>query len=606
MTRRPQAKKPLKIATLIFGLIMANPALSEPHHGIAMYGDPALPEGYASLPYVNPDAPQGGSITFAETGGFDSMNPYILKGRAPWGVQVHTVETLMGRSWDEPFTLYGLLAESIEVGPDRDWVEFTLRKEAAFSDGSPVTVEDVIWSFETLGTLGHPRYLNAWQKIAASEKTGERSVKFTFNTVDFELPLILGLRPILRKADWDVRRFDESSLDVVTGSGPYVVSDFEPNRYVIFKKNPNYWGRDLPLNRGQNNIGQIKYEYFTDSDVIFEAFKTGAISTHREWNAGRWEDSYNFPAIKEGKIVKSEIPHQRPTGIEGFVFNTRRDLFKDWRVRQALIYAFNNEFINKTINGTLQPKITSYFSNSVLGMSTGPAEGRVAELLEPFKDQLLPGALEGYSFPESDGAERNRPNLRRAKKMLAEAGWTVTNGGLTNAAGEPFSFDILLSAGSTENEAIANIYVDALSRLGIQTSITVVDSAQYKERSSVYDFDMTYYRRGVSLSPGNEQMLYWGSAGVEEPGSRNYMGMNSPAAEAMIQAMLSAESQEDFRASVKALDRILTSGRYVIPFWHSAVSRLAHKAELHYPKTIPMYGDWLGFLPDVWWVEEPK
>jgi peptide/nickel transport system substrate-binding protein len=338
--------------------------------------------------------------------------------------------------------------------------------------------------------------------------------------------------------------------------------------------------------------------------VIFEAFKSGAISTHRESNAGRWDSNYSFPAAKAGEITKSEVAHQRPTGIKGFVFNTRRELFADWQVRQALIFAFNNEFINKTVNGSLQPKVTSYFSNSVLGMDAGPATGRVLELLEPFKEDLLPGTLEGYEFPISDGAERNRPNLRRASKMLAAAGWQVGDDGvLRNAAGTAFTFDILLNSGSAENEAIANIYVDALSRLGIEASITVVDSAQYKERASVYDFDMTYYRRGVSLSPGNEQMLYWGSKGVTEPGTRNYMGMNSPAAEAMIQKMLSSDSQEEFRAAVKALDRILTASRYVVPFWHSDISRIAHKSELHFPDKIPMYGDWLGFLPDVWWVE---
>ncbi len=604
MTPNTPTSSPLTLAAILFATFLSSAANSDPTHGIAMYGAPQLADDYASLPYANSNAPQGGKITFAEAGGFDAMNPYILKGRAPWGIRAHVVESLMGRNWDEPFSLYGLLAESIEVGPEREWVEFTLRPEAKFSDGTQVTVEDVIWSFETLGTIGHPRYLNSWKKIDTIEETGDRSVKFTFNSVDFELPLILGLRPILRKDDWDVRRFDESSLDIVTGSGPYVVSEFEPNRFVTFKKNPDYWAKDLAFNKGRHNIGEIKYEYFTDADVIFEAFKSGAISTHRESNAGRWQSNYSFPDALNGKIVKSEVRHQRPTGIKGFVFNTRRDLFSDWQVREALIHAFNNEFINKTVNGSLQPKVSSYFSNSVLGMEAGPASGRVAALLEPYKDDLLPGTLDGYEFPASDGAERNRPNLRRASKMLAAAGWTVGDDGvLRDVDGDVFTFDILLNSGSAETEAIANIYVDALSRLGIKTSVTVVDSAQYKERASVYDFDMTYYRRGVSLSPGNEQMLYWGSNGVSAPGTRNYMGMNSPAAEAMVQKMLSSDSQDEFRAAVKALDRILTAGRYVVPFWHSDVSRIAHKSELHFPKAIPMYGDWLGFLPDVWWVE---
>jgi peptide/nickel transport system substrate-binding protein len=575
-----------------------------PQPGIAMYGEPALPQDFVALPYANPDAPQGGRIVFGESGGFNALNPYILKGRAPWGMRTHVFETLMGRNWDEPFALYGLLAKTIETDPDRTWVEFTLRPEAAFSDGSPVTVEDVIWSFETLGTKGVPRYANAWKKIASTTKTGPSSVRFTFNTPDRELPLILGLRPILKKADWDGRDFKESSLDVPTGSGPYKVGKFETNRFISFVKNPDYWGKDLPFNRGRNNLAEIRYDYYGDGGVVFEAFKAGESSTYREWNAAKWKNAYDFPAVLSGDVVKSEIPHQRPSGMRGFAFNTRRDMFKDWRVREALIQAFNFEFINRTLNGGEQPRIASYFSNSVLGMDYGPASGRVAEYLAPFRDQLLPGALEGYKLPVSDGSERNRANLRRAQALLAEAGWTVQDGVLRNANGQAFTFDVLLKSGSTENEAIINIYIDALKRLGIVARIDQVDSAQHKERTTNYNFDMVYYRRGMSLSPGNEQKLYWGSAGVEKPGTRNYMGMNSPAAESMIDTMLNAQSQTDFVAATKALDRILTSGRYVIPIWHSTVSRLAHKKELKYPKRLPIYGDWIGFLPDVWWIEE--
>ena len=575
-------------------------AQATPQHAIAMYGDPALPPDFVSLPYANPDAPKGGKIVFGERGGFDSFNPYIRKGRAPWGVRVHVYESLMGRNWDEPFSLYGLLAESIETDSARSWVEFTLRKEARFSDGTPVTVKDVIWSFETLATQGVPRYANAWKKVAKSEITGPRSVRFTFNQKDRELPLILGLRPILKKAEWKNRDFAESSTDLPIGTGPYIVSDFEANRFVTFQRNPDYWGRDLPFNAGRNNLDEIRYDYFNDGAVIFEAFKAGESSVYREFNAQKWEDQYSFPAVTNGDIVKSVIPHGRPSGMRGFVFNTRRALFKDWRVRDALIHAFNFEFINEVINKGRSPRASSYFSNSILGMEPGPASGKVRALLDPFKTSLLPGAIDGYSLPVSNGDERNRKNLRFAAKELKDAGWSVGSDGiLRNNKGEAFQFEIMLRFSS--NEAIANLYSDALKRLGINVTLKMIDNAQHKQRRDAYDFDMMFNVWSLSLSPGNEQTLYWGSQGVTQEKTRNFMGMSSPAADAMIEKLLTSESREDFIAATHALDRVLISGRYVIPVWYNNVSRLAYKRQLHYPDRLPVYGDWLGFLPEVWW-----
>lgn len=581
-------------------------ANAQPQHGIAMYGAPALPPDFVSLPYVNADAPKGGRIVLGEAGSYDSLNPFIVKGRAPYGIRAYVFETLMGRSWDEPFTLYGLLAESVETDPNREWVEFTLRPEAKFSDGSPVTVEDVLWSYETLGTLGHPRYHTVWDKVASAKAVGPRSVRFTFKEKDRELPLLLGMRPILKKAQWEGKDFSASGTDVVPiGSAPYVIGDFETGRYITLKRNPDYWGKDVPVMRGQDNFDEIRYDYFGDGDVVFEAFRGGAIDTYREGNAAKWASSYDFPAVKNGDVVKSLIPNKRPSGITGFVMNTRREIFKDWRVRQAMIDAFNFEFINQTLNSGTSPRITSYFSNSVLSMSHGPAEGRVRDLLTPFADGLLPGALEGYDLPVSNGSEANRKNIRKALKLLEEAGWTVGEDGvLRNAQGAPFTFEIVLNQGATETQKIIDIYVEALKRLGITPKITPVDSAQYTERTNSYDFDMTYYRRALSLSPGNEQTLYWGHKGVSEPNTRNWMGMNSPAAEAMINTLLTAQSHDEFLAAARALDRVLTTGRYVIPIWFSPQSRLAYKKELHYPETIPMYGDWIGFQPDIWWYSE--
>ena len=585
--------------------LSAAPLAAQPSHGIAMYGEPALPPDFVSLPYANPDAPKGGRIVLGESGGFDSLNPFILKGNAPAGLAALTVETLLGRSYDEPFTLYGLLAESVETDAARSYVAFTLREGARFSDGSPVTPEDVLWSFETLGTKGSPRYAAAWSKIATSEITGPRTVRFTFNTADRELPLVLGPRPILKKAQWEGKDFSASSLEAPIGSGPYTVAEFEPGRFISYRKTPDWWGADLPFNRGQHNLDEVRYDYFGDGGVVFEAFKAGTLTSYRESNPAAWAGNYAFPAVQSGDVVLSEIPHQRPSGIEGFVMNTRRPLFQDWRVREAMIQAFNFEFINQTLTGGVQPRIQSYFSNSTLGMTPGaPAEGRERDLLEPFADQLLPGALEGYALPASDGSEANRKGIRAATKLLAEAGWSIQDGTLRNAEGTPFAFEILLTQGADDMLSIATIYAAALQRLGIDVRITSVDSAQYKQRTNDYDFDMTQYVRSLSLSPGNEQTLYWGAAGVSEPGTRNWMGMASPAAEAMIQTMLTSSDPEVFAAATRALDRVLTTGRYVVPIWYSDVSRIAHSRALRYPDRLPIYGDWLGFQPDVWWYQE--
>ncbi|SIS88437.1 peptide/nickel transport system substrate-binding protein [Roseivivax lentus] len=585
--------------------LLAGNAEAAPQHGIAMYGEPALPPDFVALPYANPDAPTGGRIVTGEVGSFDSLNPHILKGSTPWQLRFLAYESLMGRNYDEPFSLYGLLAESIEVPEDRSWVEFTLREEARFSDGTPVTIEDVMWSYETLGTEGHPRYRGAWTKIAAMEQTGPRSVRFTFNVEDRELPLIMGLRPILKKAQWAEEEFTDSGLGTIPiGTAPYRVTDFEAGRYVTLSRNPDYWGRDLPFMAGQANLDEIRLEFFGDSQAMFEAVKGGLINSHRESNAEKWETQYDFPAVRAGDLVKSEIPHQRPSGMIGFVMNSRKPAFSDWRVRAAMLHAFNFEYINDAMTGGRQERITSYFSNSFLGMEPGPATGRVAELLEPYRDELLPGALDGYALPVSDGSVRNRANIRRAMGLMEEAGYTVRDGVMVGPDGAPFTFEVLLAQGSAEAQSIIDLFAQALERMGISVTITVIDPAQYTERSNNFDFDMAYYQRGLSLSPGNEQKLYFGAAAADEPGSRNWMGVKSPAVDGLIDTMLNAESREDFIAATRALDRVLTTGRYVIPIYQWNISRIAHAKELKFPDALPIYGDWLGWQPDVWWWEE--
>ncbi len=583
----------------------AHAALADPQHGIAMYGDPVLPPDFVSLPYANPDAPTGGRIVTGEVGSFDSLNPHIAKGSVPWQLRFLAYESLMGRNWDEPFTLYALLAESIEVGENREWVEFVLREEARFSDGSPVTVEDVMWSYETLGTAGHPRYHGAWNKIASMEQTGPLSIRFTFNEDDPEMALLIGMRPILKKAQWDGKEFDASGIDEIPiSTAPYVIDDFEAGRFVSLKRNPDYWGKDVNFMRGQANLDEIRMEFYGDGTAMFEAFKAGALNSSREFSAEKWDTQYDFPAIDRGDVVKSVLPHERPSGMTGFVMNTRTPAFEDWRVRDAMLHAFNFEYINETMTGSKQPRITSYFSNSVLGMQDGPSDGRVRDLLEPFADELLPGALDGYSLPESDGSERNRANIRQAISMMEVAGYTIADGQMVGPDGAPFTFEIVLQQGSTEEQSIIDLFVQGLERMGIKPTVTTIDNAQYRERVNAYDFDMTYNRWGLSLSPGNEQKLYWGCDGVEAEGTRNYMGMCSQAAEAMIDEILNSESRDDFIAATRALDRVLTTGRYVIPIYQWNISRIAHVKELKYPEELPIYGDWIGWQPNVWWWEE--
>lgn len=586
---------------------LAAPAWADPAHGIAMYGDPALPPDFVSLPQVNPDAPKGGQITFSVNGSFDTLNPFTTSGTPAEGVSALTFETLMARSYDEPFSLYGLLAESIETDDGRTYVEFTLREGARFSDGAPVTVEDVLWSYETLGTVGNPRYLGAWKKIASAEATGPRTVRFTFNVEDRELPLILGLRPILQKANFDGKEFDATTLTALVGSGPYVVEKVDAGVSITYRRNPDYWGKDLPVNRGQWNLDQIRYEYFANPVATFEAVRAGTVTAYREDNLARWQSRYDFPAISSGDMVKLEVPHKRPSGIIGLVMNTRRPQFQDWRVREAMIELFNFDFINRTITGGAAPRITSYFSNSPFGMTPGtPAEGKVLALLEPFSADLPPGVIEGYALPNSDGTAENRKSLRRAMKLLEEAGWIIGDDGvLKNSEGKPFVFDILLTVGQDEVASIAAIYVEALKNAGITAKVTMLDSAQMKERTDKFDFDMTYILRTLSLSPGNEQTLYWGTEAATTEGSRNWMGVTSSAIDVMISSMLAAREAEDVTAAVQALDRLLTAGRYVVPFWYADRNLIVHRKELKHPEAVQLYGDWgNSYLPALWWYEE--
>ena len=590
---RPRLAHVLALLTAL--VLGTSPLSAAPKHGIAMIGEPALAPGFTHLPYANPDAPSGGRVVYGETGGFDSLNPHIVKGRYAWGMRVHVFESLMARSRDEPFTLYGLLAETIETPEDRSWVEFHLRPEARFSDGDPVTVDDVIFSLETLRDKGRPSHGRYYGPVVQIDRVGERGVRFTFDEPHQERPLLIGLMPILKRSDWEGKMFDESTLVPPIASGPYVVESFEANRTITFGRNPDYWGRDLLVNRGINNFDEIRYDYFQDSSARFEAFKAGEVRLYRETDPVQWEEGYNFPAARDGRVVLGEIEHGRPSGMSGLVMNARRSPFDDLRVRRALEAAFDFEWINKTLNRNAYERIVSYFGNSELGHS-GTATGREKELLMPFADELPAGTLEeGWRPTTGDGSGRDRQRLRTARDLLAEAGWNVEDGKLLNASGDQLTFEILVRRAG--DERIAEIFSQAVVPLGIEASVRLVDSSQYQERLNTYDYDAIIHSWWASLSPGAEQGFYWGSEGVMNEGTRNYMGVNSPAIDAMVKALTSAKTKEEFVGAARAIDRVLSAGVYVIPFWFAPTDRFAWWIEQRKPERASIY----GFRPEVWW-----
>ena len=594
----------LNLLILLYFLFCVELAFSQPKHAISMYDTPQLPHDFVSLPYASQSAQKGGVLRIGAVGTFDSVNPHIVKGRSPWQLRFWNYETLMGRSWDEPFTLYGLLAESIETGPNREWVEFTIRPEAKFSDNSPVTVEDIIWSYKTLGTIGHWRYRGLWKKIESIEETGLRKVKITFNEDNPELALLAGMRPILKKTQWDDIDFENSSLEIIPiSTAAYVISKIKPGKSITLARNPSYWGNNLPFRKGTLNFDEISIEYFGDATVLFEAFKAGEIDIFREGNAEKWETQFNFPAVANKEVIKSEIPHGRPTGMRGLVMNSRRPIFSDWRVRQALIEAFNFDYINEAQNAGRQERITSYFSNSILGMREGAADGDVLRLLENSDQTLLPGTLEGYKLPKGDGSQRNRANMKKALKNLNIAGFNVTDGKLLDSQGRQFSFSILLRQGAQEYQSIVEMYSTSLRRLGIDVKIELADSSQYWERIKKLEFDMAPYSRDLSLSPGNEQYLYWSSEYADVEGTRNLMGIKSPTMDDLLNKIMKSSSLRELQSITRAMDRLLMAGRYVIPIYHNGPSRIAHKSNLKYPDKTPLYGDRIGFFPDVWWKE---
>ncbi len=569
---------------------------AEPRHGIASYGEPALGPDFEHFPYADPDAPKGGRIALGSVGTFDSLVPLDAAGNDPWHLRWTVFEPLMARSWDEPYALYGLIAESVAVPEDSSYVEFTLRPQARFSNGDPITVEDVAWTFEKYRTEGFIGLRNNYESVERAEIVGERTIRFVFKQPDREMPLNMGLMPILPKSVYEDVDFSAANMDPPVGSGPYIVDGVEAGSFIRYRRNPDYWGRDLPVNAGRHNFDVIEYIYFRDQSVMFESFIAGSIDLYAESDPAHWAEAYDVPPVENGEILRAEIPNARPAGMRGFVFNTRRDVFADRRVRAAIAYAFDFEFVNDRFYRGGFRRMNSLFYGTPLGHS-GAAAGLEAALLAPFSDALPSGALEaGWTPPEGAGDGRNRRNMRAAQRLLEEAGWTVVDGVRVNAEGERLAFEILLS--ETADERVAAVLAEALQRLGVDVSIRLLDRAQYQQRLNAYDYDMMVRHYVVSLSPGVEQRSYWRSTGREEPRTRNYAGIADPAVDAMIEALIAARTTEEFQAAARALDRVISSGVYFIPFGYLEADLVAFDAGLRRPDRDPLYG---YVYIDTWW-----
>ncbi|WP_374333554.1 extracellular solute-binding protein [Aestuariivirga sp.] len=564
-------------------------AQAAPRPGIAMLGDPALPPDFKNLPYANPDAPQGGELRQAITGSFDSVNPFIVKGQPVTGTRTYVFESLMGRNWNEPFSLYGLVAESIDVSDDRQTFTFRIRPEAKFSDGSPVTSADVVFSMETLRDKGRPNFKNSYSKITKVETPDDHTVTFHQEAGDRELPLIVGLMPILSKAAWQGKDFAQTTFDPMLGTGPYVMDKIKAGETITFRKNPNYWGKDLPISKGLWNFDTVRFDYYRDSNAAFEAFKSGLADVRIETEPGRWNTGYDFPAVKDGKITLEKVEQRTPAPASGFIFNTRRPIFEDPRVREALVMAFDFEWANANLFNNAYHRTYGYYGGSELSSEGKPIDDAEKEVLGDALGKLRPEFTDGtYKLPVSDGSGRDRKMLRKAVGLLAEAGWKVSDKGLVNDKGEPFTFTILVK--DRDQEKIALHYQRTLQAIGITANVRIIDAAQFTSLQNSYDYDMIPATWFNSLSPGNEQVLYFGSDGRTVPGTRNYPGIADPAVDHAIQSMLDAKTREDYVAAVHAEDRLLTSGFYMVPFYDAGGQWVARWNSIGRPEVQPLPG----------------
>lgn len=594
--------KHLLVVVALLASFSAQAQEVKPVHGVAMHGSVKYGPDFKHFDYVNPNAPKGGEVRLAQIGTFDSLNPFIVKGIAPSYIGL-LFSTLLVNAADEPFSEYGYVAESIEMPADRSWVAFNLRDIARFHDGKPITAEDVVFSFNMLKTKGAPFYRLYYSEVSKAEALSPRKVKFTFGkSANRELPLIVGQMPILSKAYWGKRDFEATSLEAPVGSGPYRVESVESGRSIVYKLDESFWGRDLPVMKGKHNFKQIRIDIYRDATVALEALKAGEYDFRLENESKKWATEYkDAPGVKSGLMKAETLPNQRPVGMQGFVMNLRRPLFQDRKLRLALGLAFDFEWSNKNLFYGQYTRTNSYFANSDLSAKGLPSPGEL-KLLEPFKDLLPPEVFtQEFKAPVTNGDGNPRENLRAALGLLKEAGYVVKDRKLVNEkSGQPVAFEILLS--SPAFERIALPYVENLKKLGIEASVRTLDTAQYKNRTDSFDFDMTVDIWGASESPGNELRDFFGSDSAKMRGGRNSIGIQDKAVDALIAKVISAPDRESLVDAVHALDRVLLWGHYLVPHWHIAYDRVAYWDKFGQPKVTPRQ----GFQFDAWWIDAAK
>lgn len=593
----------LRVLLALFVLLLpVQFAGAEGLYGIAMRGAPALPADFNAFPYVNPDVEKGGKLAFGVVGSFNNLNPFIIKGkrttaRGMWDPELGNlvVESLMMRSRDEPFTMYGLLAESVAWDDARSYIQFNLNPKAKWSDGQPVTPEDVIFTFELLRDKGAPpfstRLVAAKTKLVEKiEKVGDRSVRFTFTKgATRELPLLLALSPILPKHATKVDDFEQTTFTPLMGSGPYLVKQVKPGERIVYQRNPDYWGKDLPSMRGFNNFDQISIEYFLEDTTLFEAFKKGEVDVYKDNIPLSWSHAYNFPAAARGDVVKDSFDLKLPANTYAMVFNTRRPMFADVRVREALTLAFDFEWVNKNLYENAYTRTQSFWQNSDLSSFGHPADAGELALLGDAKSKIDPAILAGtYTLPVTDASGRDRKVLKQAFDLLQSVGYRIENGRMKDARGAPLAFEILCQ--NVDQQRLAIAYQRTLAALGIAASIRTVEDAQYQQRSQTFDYDMILKTYAASLSPGIEQVSRWGSSSHDAQGSENLAGVADPDIDRVIDAVQTARTPEDFRSAVRALDRLLIAGHYVIPLYHIGQQWIARWKYIGHPDYVPLYG----------------
>lgn len=593
-----------KMAVLAAVLVLAaTPAVAEPKpvHGISIHGEPKYPAGFPHLDYVNPNAPKGGEVVLGAPRTFDSLHPFILKGISAAGLGM-IYETLTTGAGDDPDGAYGLIAETIEVADDRSWVIFNLRPEARFNDGRPITAEDVVWTFQTLTTKGHPQYKARYADVTKVEKLGERRVKFTFKDgTNRELPVIMGGLVVLPKHYWQDRDFERASLDPPLGSGQYRIANVDPGRSISYQRVKDYWGANLPINVGRYNFDEVRYDYYRDMTVEFEAFKAGKIDFKREYTARDWATGYDVPPVRAGLIKKDQIRNENPARAQGLVFNTRRPIFQDRRVREALGFAFDFEWLNKTIAYGLYTRLDSYFPNSEFA-AKGLPTGDELEILNRYRGKVPDEVFtKEFKPPVTDGSGNPRDNIRQGLELLKQAGWTVKGGKLVNAAGQPFEFELIYAQAGLERWI--QPFFKNLERFGITAKPRLIDTAQFQNRTDAFDYDMIIGGNQQSLSPGTEQREMWGSKAAGDVGSLNESGVRDPVVDELVELVIASADRKQLVQRVRALDRVLLWGHYMIPQLYQADIPIAYWDKFARPPKPPKYA--LGFM-DTWWVDTAK